>query len=166
MHDIKFHLRSSITFSGNVLCASCEGRAERCRPRPCRLLIGQRLRERCGGCARGARGPCSAALRLLSGTLIRCSRETPPVSARSLSRSNSHVSRRYVNAHRWTLSAVRSSAWTRREASPWKARRDAVHTENENFGIDMRNPERHDQHRVPALRGLGHQLRGQQRAES
>ncbi|MFT7816714.1 hypothetical protein AGIG_G22546 [Arapaima gigas] len=31
-----------------------------------------------------------------------------------------------------------------------------LHQENQDRGVDVRDPERHDQHRVPAVRGLGH----------
>ncbi|CAK7314802.1 Polypeptide N-acetylgalactosaminyltransferase 18 [Vulpes lagopus] len=38
---------------------------------------------------------------------------------------------------------------------------DGVHQEDQNFGVHLRDPERHDQHHLPAVRGLGHQLHRQ-----
>nr|XP_055173843.1 polypeptide N-acetylgalactosaminyltransferase 18 isoform X2 [Nyctereutes procyonoides] len=38
---------------------------------------------------------------------------------------------------------------------------DGVHQEDQNFGVHLRDPERHDQHHLSAVRGLGHQLHRQ-----
>ena len=36
-----------------------------------------------------------------------------------------------------------------------KGAQNGVHQEDQNFGVHLRDPERHDQHHMSALRGLG-----------